>query len=61
MNVTEHCNPETLAVYSCKHCEVNFKTERGLEIHIRKVHKEDVLESTSEKNVIKYKMRLIFS
>ena len=49
MNVTEHYNPETPAVYSCNHCEVNFKTEKGLKIHIGKVHKEDVLESTPEK------------
>ena len=61
MNVTEHCNPETPAVYSCNHCEVNFKIEKGLKIHIGKEHKEDVLESTPEKNVIKYKMILIFS
>ena len=49
VNVTEHCNPETPAVYSCNHCEVNFKTEKGLKIHIGKVHKEDMLESTPEK------------
>ena len=51
MNVTEHYNPETLAVYSCNHCEVNFKIEKGLKIHIGKVHKEDVLESTPEKKM----------
>ena len=49
VNVTEHCNPETPEVYSCNHCEVNFKTEKGLKIHIGKVHKEDELESTPEK------------
>ena len=36
-------DPETPDIYSCNHCEVNFKTEKGLKIHIGKVHKEDVL------------------
>ena len=49
VNVNEHFNPETPAVYSCNLCEVNFKTEKRLKIHIGKVHKEDVLESTLEK------------
>ena len=57
VNVAEHCvsknsDLETPETYFCNHCETNFKTEKGLNIHVGKVHKEDVLESTPEKELV---------
>ena len=36
-------------VFQCTQCEENFKTEKGLNIHIGRMHKENVIESTPEK------------
>ena len=35
-------------IFKCKHCEVNFKTDKGLKIHVGKAHKS-VLLPTPEK------------
>ena len=37
-------------VFQCIQCEENFKTEKGLKIHIGRMHKENVIESTPEKD-----------
>ena len=36
-------------IFQCTKCEENFKTEKGLNIHIGRMHKENVIESTPEK------------
>ena len=46
---SQNSDPETPVIFSCNHCEVHFKTEKWLNIHIGKLHKEYVLESTPEK------------
>ena len=36
--------------FSCKKCDMSFETEKGLKIHVGRMHKsENVLESTPEK------------
>ena len=35
--------------FQCTQCEDNFKTEKGLNIHIGNMHKENVIESTPQK------------
>ena len=53
VNVTDQTDPEishpeTSKMYSCNHCEMTFKTEKGLNTHIGRVHKEDIQENTPE-------------
>ena len=40
---------KTSDVYSCNKCDEHFKTEKGLKIHIGRMHKEEILQSTPEK------------
>ena len=47
-NVAENSVPE-ISDYTCNQCEEKFKTEKGLKIHIGRMHKEDCLQSTPEK------------
>ena len=53
---------ETSDSYSCKKCEMSFDTEKGLNIHIGRIHKsENVLESTPEKERIEEQEELSLS